>query len=79
MSKTLKFKSFKYNFNIPNNNQINIDESKINNNILLHCAYVGIHNYYLLKNHLPELNNINEINEVMDISYKYYLEIKKNI
>ena len=74
------FKSFKDNFFNPNNNYINIDASKKKSNILLHCAFVGLHFYYSINNKLPELNDLEQVNEIVELSHNYYLIIKqKNI
>ena len=76
--KILKFNSFKNNLFTPNNNYIIIEQNKKYFNILLHCSFVGLHKYYSIKNKLPELNNFEEINEIIELCYNYYLEIKKN-
>lgn len=75
--KTLKFSSFKENFIIPNNNFINIDAKKKNANILLHCSFIGLHFFYNKYNKLPELNNLKEVEETVELSYNYYTIIKK--
>ena len=78
--KHLKFNSFKYNLINPNNNFITLDKSKKNANILLQCSFVGLHKYFSMKGVLPELNNLEKVNEIVELSYQYYLEIKeKNI
>ena len=80
MPKRIKFNSLKDNLTTPNENHINIDSSKNYANILLHCAFVGLHKYYSLNDKLPEINNLKEINEVVDLSYQFYLDSKdKNI
>ena len=71
------FKSLKDNFIIPNNNYITIDLKKNFTNILLHCAFVGLHLYYSINNKLPELNNLERINEIVELSHNYYLIIKE--
>lgn len=76
--KILNFNSFKNNLFTPNNNYIIIEQNKKYFNILLHCSFVGLHKYYSFKNKLPELNNFEEINEIIELCYNYYLEIKKN-
>ena len=72
-----QFKSLKNNFINPNNNYINIDASKKKCNILLHCAFVGLHFYYTINNKLPELNNLEQANEIVELSHNYYLIVKK--
>ena len=76
--KKIKFNSFKENFFNPNNNYIIIDNSKKNSNILLQCSFVGLHQYYSINGKLPELNNFEEVNEIVKLCYKFYLEIKEN-
>ena len=75
----MKFSSFKENFINPNKDVINLDTSKKNINQLLHCAFVGLHKYYTLTNKLPDLNNSEEINQIIELfCYKFYEEsIKK--
>ena len=75
--KKLKFNAFKKYLYVPNNNSIIIDNSKKNPNILLHCSFVGLRRYYDLFKKLPELNNSEDVNQVIEFSYKYYLEIKE--
>ena len=77
MPKKIKFNPFKDNFINFNNNYINIDASKIKSNVLLHCAFVGLHFYYCMNNKLPELNDLKQVEEVIDLCYKYYLVIKE--
>ena len=69
----MKFSSFKENFNTPNKNIINLDASKKNINQLLHCAFVGLHKYYTITNKMPDLNNLDQVNQIIELlSYKYY-------
>ena len=75
--KILKFESFKDNFMKPNNNFINIDGSKKKSNILLHCAYVGLHIYYSSYNILPELNDLEEVDKIVKLSKTYYLILRE--
>ena len=75
--KQLKFQSFQYSLENPDDKQLNIDTSKANSNVLLHCAFVGLHKFYSLKNKLPDLNNSNEIDEILKFSHQFYLEMKK--
>lgn len=77
MPKKLKFNSFKDNFLIPNNNYINIDAKKKNTNLLLHCSFIGLHLFYSKYNKIPELNNLKEVDEIVELSYNYYLIIKE--
>ena len=65
--KKIKFDSFKYNFFNLNNNFVTIDKSKKNSNILLHCSFVGLHKYYSFKGKLPELNNLEQVNEILEL------------
>ena len=75
--KKLKFESFKNNFIKPNKNFIQIDLKKNKTNILLHCAFIGLHLYYLKYNELPELNNLEKTNELISLSEDYYKILKK--
>ena len=77
MPKKIKFNPFKDNFINFSNNYINIDASKIKSNVLLHCAFVGLHFYYCMNNKLPELNDLKQVEEVIDLCHKYYLVIKE--
>ena len=61
----------------PNNNFINIDGSKKKSNILLHCAYVGLHIYYSSYNILPELNDLEEVDKIVKLSKTYYLILRE--
>ena len=75
--KRLNFDSLKNNLYVPNDNFVSIDKSKKNSNILLHCAFIGIHHYYNLYQKLPELNDLKQVNLIMEFAYKFYLEIKE--
>ena len=77
MPKKIKFNSFKDNFLIPNNNYINIDAKKKQSNLLLHCSFIGLHFFYTKYNRLPELNNLKEVDEIVELSYNYYYIIKE--
>ena len=72
ISKKMKFKAFRDNFTKLNNNFICIDTRKKKCNILLHCAFYGLHIYYSLYNKLPELNNLEQIEEIVILSKNYY-------
>ena len=61
----------------PNNNFINIDGSKKKSNILLHCTYVGLHIYYSSYNILPELNDLEEVDKIVELSKNYYLILRE--
>ena len=76
-TKYLKFETFKDNFIKPNNNYTKIDARKKKSNILLHCAFVGLHLYYNIYNNLPELNNLEQVEEIVKLSKSYYLVLKK--
>jgi ubiquitin-activating enzyme E1 len=73
----LKFKSFKDNFLKPNDNFNIIDKKKKGSNILLHCSFIGLHIYYSIFNQLPELNNSEQTNEIVELSNKYYSILEK--
>ena len=73
----LEFKEFKDNFIKLNDNYISIDTRKKNSNVLLHCAFVGLHLYYNKYNKLPELNNLKQVEEIVELSENYYKAIKK--
>ena len=75
--KNLKFESFKDNFIKPNTNFNTIDKTKKKSNILLHCAFVGLHFYYSIYNKLPELNNLTQVEEIVELSRKYYLILRE--
>ena len=75
---TKKFSSFKDNINNPNKNIIIFDSTKKNANQLLHCAFVGLHLYYTKNNRLPDLNDLERVNEVVELSYNFYQESLKN-
>ena len=77
LTKKLKFETFKDNFIKPNNNYTKIDASKKKSNILLHCAFVGLHLYYNIYNNLPELNNLEQVEEIVKLSKNYYLILRK--
>ena len=75
--KKLKFKNLEYYFNDFDKNYVLIDSSKIYNNILLHCSFLALHKYYDIHDSLPKLNDIKQINEAVDLSFKYYNELKE--
>jgi ubiquitin-activating enzyme E1 len=68
---TKKFYSFKTNIDTPNKNII-FDPTKKNVNQLLHLAFVGLHQYYTFNNKLPDLNDLKNVNEVIELSHKFY-------
>ncbi len=70
--KKLKFESFESNFLKPNNNYTKIDDTKSKSNILLHCAFVGLHIYYSINNIIPELNNLNQVKGIVELCKNYY-------
>ena len=70
----LKFESFSDNFIKPSENFIKIDLKKNKTNILLHCAFVALHMYYLNNNSLPELNNLDQVEKLINLSENYYKE-----
>ena len=65
------FASLKANIDAPNKNIV-FDPTKKNVNQLLHCAFVGLHQYYTFNNKLPNLNDLKKVNEVVELSYKFY-------
>ena len=75
--KKMNFETFKENFIKPNNNYINIDMKKKKSNILLHCAFVGLHIYYSNYNKLPALNDLKQTKEIVELSKQYYFIIKE--
>ena len=75
--KKLRFESFNDNFLKPNENFIKIDLKKNKNNILLHCAFVSLHIYYLKYNSLPELNNFEQVEEIIKLSEDYYKVLRQ--
>ena len=75
--KIFKFDAFKDNFIKPNKNFINIDASKKKSNILLHCAFVGLHIYYSIYNLLPELNDLNNVKKIIELAKNYYLILRE--
>ena len=77
MPKKCIFESFKNNFINFKNNYITIDASKKKSNILLHCAFIGIHLYYSANNELPELNDLKKTEEIVQICHNYFLIIKE--
>ena len=78
--KKLKFKNLEYYFNDFDKNYKLIDSSKIYSNLLLHCSFLALHKYNDIHDSLPKLNDIKQVNEAFDLSFKYYKELKeKNI
>lgn len=74
--KKFKFDSFKDNFIQPNKNFIKIDLKKNKSNVLLHCAFVGLHLYYRINNELPKLNDLKEVDKIIEFSENYYKILK---
>ena len=80
--KEIKYNSLKDKFYIPYSSELPIifDKSKLNENDLLHCGIVALHHYKDKYNKLPELNNLEEAKEVLNLAKKYYEEsINKNL
>ena len=75
--KKMNFQSFNNNFLKPSKNFIKIDLKKNRTNVLLHCAFVSLHIYYSKYNTLPELNNLQQTDELMKIAENYYEILKK--
>jgi ubiquitin-activating enzyme E1 len=50
---------------------------KKKSNILLHCAFVGLHIYYSNYNKLPALNDLKQTKEIVELSKQYYFIIKE--
>ena len=50
---------------------------KKNTNLLLHCSFIGLHLFYSKYNKLTELNNLQEMDEIVELSYNYYFIIKE--
>ena len=79
MPKKLKFDSFQDHFIKPSKNFIRIDLKKNKTNILLHCAFVALHFYYYNNGELPELNQLEELDELIILSQSYYSILKRNL
>ena len=77
MPSKLKFESFQDNFIKPSKNFIKIDFKKNKSNILLHCAFVGLHFYYFNYGKLPELNKLEQLDELIKLSENYYTILRK--
>ena len=78
--KKLVFKSFEAHIHNFYKDYTILDSSKNYNNILLHCAFLGLHNFYDNHKEVPELTNSKQIEEAIDLSFQYYTELKnKNI
>ena len=75
--KKKEFESFSDNFIKPSENFIKIDSKKNKTNILLHCAFVALHFYYFKNNSLPELNNLEQVEELIKLSEDYYKILKQ--
>ena len=45
--------------------------------MLLYCAFVGLHFYYNIYNKLPEWNNLTQVEEIGELSSKYYLILRE--
>jgi len=73
----LKFDSFQDHFIKPTKNFIKIDLQKNKTNILLHCAFVALHFYYYNYGELPELNNLEKLDEILKMSENYFTILKK--
>ena len=76
ITRKMNFETFKENFIKPNNNYVNIDMRKKKSNILLHCAFVGLHLYYSNYNNLPSLNDLKQVKVIVEMSKQYYIIIK---
>lgn len=46
-------------------------------NILLHCAFVALHLYYYNYGELPELNQLEKLDELIILSENYYTILRK--
>jgi ubiquitin-activating enzyme E1 len=75
------YKSLKDSFESPyNGNKIPdpIDFSKFGRNELLHCGVLALHEFVRLYSSLPELNNQNQAEEVLQIAKRIYENAKTN-
>ena len=77
MPKKLKFENFQDNFIKPNRNFIKIDLKKNKSHVLLHCAFVALHFYYYNHKELPELNKLDNLDELIKLSENYYSILQK--
>ena len=77
VQKIIKFEQLKNNFIHINKNFLNIDGKKKKSNVLLHCAFVGLHLYYSTYYELPELNNLEKVDKVINFSENYFKIIKE--
>ena len=77
MPRKLKFDSFQDDFIKPTKNFITIDLKKNKTNILLHCAFVALHFYYYNHGELPELNQLEKLDELITLSQNYYSILRK--
>ena len=80
LPKKMKFLSFKENLYIPYKDEypIYLDKSKKGSNELLHFGIIGLHEYYDIHNDLPELNNLEQTKEILDICKNNYSNSLKN-
>ncbi len=77
VERKLNFQSFQDNFIKPNKNFIQMDLKKNKSNILLHCSFVGLHFYYFNYGKLPELNNLEQLDELIKITKNYFTLLQK--
>ena len=72
--KEYKFYPLKERFLIPYKDEkpIILDKSKKNENGLLHCAIISLHKYFEKYNELPNLNNLEQAKEIVEIARIFY-------
>lgn len=80
MPKEYKFYSLEEKFLIPYEEEgpILIDKSKRNENALLHCAIISLFKYFNKYKELPELNNLKQANEIVEIAREFYSNTVNN-
>lgn len=69
----MKFECFKNNITKPKNLFIKIDNNREKSNILLHCAFIGLHIFICIWNIFTELDDLNQTEEIVDRSKYHYL------
>ena len=72
--KEFKFYPLKERFLIPYKEEepIIMDKTKKNENALLHCAIISLHKYFEKHNEMPQLNNLEQAKEIVDIARDFY-------
>lgn len=78
LEEKIEYKSLENSFEKPYEEEIleRFDKGKINNEEQLHLSILSIHEYFIKNKCLPEINNLNQANIIIDISKNIFNNLK---